>query len=88
MVRGLASSVSGEVSFPDLQTATSVSSYSPSSAHGWGAGGRCSSVSSSSSKDSMPVRLGPSLMMSLNLNYSRKRSVSKYSHSSDQSINV
>lgn len=39
MVRGLASSVSGEVSFPDLQTATSVSSYSPSSAHGWGAGG-------------------------------------------------
>ena len=47
-----------------------------------------SSVSSSSSKDSMPVRLGPSLMMSLNLNYSRKRSVSKYSHSSDQSINV
>lgn len=69
MVRGLASSVSGEVSFPDLQTATSVSSYSPSSAHGWGAGGRCSSVSSSSSKDTNPMGSGPTLKTSFNLNY-------------------
>ena len=69
--QGAASSVSSEVPFPDLQMATSVS-YSPSSAHGWGLGGGRSCVSSSSSKDSRPVGLGPTLMMSLNLNYPGK----------------
>lgn len=44
MVRGLASCVSGEVSFPDLQTATSVSSYSPSSHKAGGLGGALESL--------------------------------------------